>query len=200
MDKGMFEFFKFALQGAITDSPLCADYKNEWRGCGDDKEKLVKLALRQQSLPFFLTYCHQGKGLSKEYILQNFGDYINGNHTIMDADLVDGYTYSLYVDSNGILKPDTDVMAFMWCGCPQVDINAAKCPVLYIGCDSEIHLTCYGYNSLRIYLFDNSKLVIDDADDTCSFVIYKYSKNASIEIGKWCTTSSIHAFEKELRL
>ena len=55
----MFSFYKAALQGAIT-SPLCADYKNEWRGCGNDKDKLVKLVMRQQSLPYFITHCYNG--------------------------------------------------------------------------------------------------------------------------------------------
>ena len=199
MDKEMFDFYKYALQGAIT-SPLCADYKNEWRKCGDDKEKLVSLVLRQQSLPYFITHCYQGKGLTKEYILSAFGDYINGNRVILDADLVKGYTYSIYVAFNGICKPDNDVMAFMWCNSTNVEISTAKCPNLYVGANSEIHLTCDGYNSPHVYLFDDSKLVIDDADDTCSIVVYRYSDKATVERGKYCTTENLKVFDKELRL
>jgi hypothetical protein len=199
MDRGMMEFYKAALQGAITN-PLCAEYKNEWRKCGDDKEKMVMLALRQQSLPYLITHCYNGKGLTKEYILDTFPDFINGKRTILDADLVKGYSYSIYVDFKAISKPDTDVTAFMWCDCPQVEINTAKCPTFYIGCGSEIHLVCNGYNSPHIYLFDDSKLVIDDADDTCSFVVYRYSDKATVERGKWCTTDNIKIFDKTLRL
>ena len=195
----MLEFYKSALQGAITN-PLCAEYKGEWRRCGDDKEKMMTLAMRQQSLPYVITHCYQGKGLSKEYVLNTFGEFINGKRTILDADLVKGYTYSLYVDFKAVCKPDTDVTAFMWCSCAYAELNTAKCPVLYVGCGSEIHVTCDGYNSPRIYLFDDSRVVIEDADDTCDFVIYRYSRNATVELGKWCTTDKIKIFDKELRL
>ena len=76
MEREMFMFYKNALSGALT-APLCADYTSEWRGCKDDKAKLVKLVMRQQSLPYFITHCYQGKGLSKDYILNNFREYIN---------------------------------------------------------------------------------------------------------------------------
>lgn len=199
MDKEMFDFYKFALQGAITTT-LCADYKNEWRKCGDNKERLVSLVMRQQSLPYFITHCYQGKGLTKEYILSAFGDFINGKRVILDADLVKGYTYSLYVAFNGICKPDNDVSAFMWCNSTNMEISTAKCPILYVGANSEIHLTCDGYNSPHVYLFDDSKLVIEDADDTCSIVVYRYSDKATVELGKYCTTDNLKVFDKELRI
>ena len=199
MDNSMMQFYKAALQGAITD-PLCAEYKNEWRACGDDKERLMRLGLRQQSLPYVITHCYQGKGLSKEYILENFGDYINGNHTILNADLVNGYTYSLYVDFNGICKPDNDVTAFMWCSCPQVNISTAKCPIFYVGAGSEVSFLCDGYNSIHIYLFDDSKVIIDDADETCGIVVYRYSDKAEVEFGKYCLTKNIKIFDKTLKL
>lgn len=195
----MFDFYKYALQGVLTN-PLCADYKNEWRGCGNDKEKLVKLVMRQQSLPYFITHCYNGKGLSKEYILREFPDFINGKRPIVDADGVSGYTYSIYVAFNGICKPDNDVIACMWCNSINVEIKHTKCPVIYVGCGSELHLTLDGYNSPKIYLFDDSKLYIDDADETCSITIYNYSRNANYALGKYCTTNSIKEFHKDLRL
>lgn len=195
----MFSFYKSALQGVLTN-PLCAEYRNEWRACGEDKEKLVKLALRQQSLPYFITHCQQGKGLSKEYLISEFGDYINEKRLISDADGVAGYTYSLFVGYNGICKPNSDVSAFMWCDCATLDVETTKCPIIYVGCNTELHITCNGYNSVRIYLFDNSRLVIDDADETCSFVIYKYSDESDVDAGRYCLTNNLKAFRKELKL
>ena len=195
----MLEFYKAALQGAITN-PLCDEYKGEWRRCGDDKEKLFRLALRQQSIPYVITHCYQGKGLTKEYIKENFGEFINGKRKILDADMVEGYSYALYVDFKAVCKADIDVSAFMWCNSPQVELNIARCPILYVGAKSEVHLVCNGYNAPKIYLFDESKLVIDDADDTCSVTVYKYSKDANVEIGKYCTTKKVNVFDKELRL
>ena len=156
--------------------------------------------MRQQSLPYFITHCYNGKGLSKEYILNEFGDYINGNKVIFDADGVKGYTYSLFVAFDGVCKPDNDVSAFMWCNDTTLEINKAKCNVIYVGCGSELHLVCDGYNSPKIYLFDDSKLVIDDADDTSSIIVYKYSDKSGVDIGKYCTTQNLKVFQKELRL
>lgn len=195
----MFGFYKNALQGTIT-KPLCAEYKNEWRACGDEKERLVKLVMRQQSLPYFMTHCYQGKGLTKDYIVDAFSDYVNAKRTIHDADLVKGYTYSIYVDYNDNCIVSTDVTAFMWCNDTNVVINATRCPILYVGCVSEIHLVCEGCNSPSVYLLDDSRLVIDDADDTCSVLVYRYSDKAVVERGKYCTCDNIKVFDKELRL
>ena len=198
MDSSMLEFYKAALQGAIT-TPLCDEYKGEWRRCGDNKESLIKLALRQQSIPYVITHCYQGKGLTKEYIKENFGEFINGKREILDADMVRGYSYALYVDFKADCKPDNDVLAFMWCNPAQVEINVAKCPILYVGAKSEIHLVCNGYNTPRIYLFDESKVVIDDSDETCNVTVYKYGSHATVEIGKYCL-GKVKIFNKQLKL
>ena len=85
----MFTFYKNALQGTLT-KPLCDEYRNEWRSCGDDKERLVRLVMRQQSIPYFMAHCHDGKGLGKEYLMRTFRNYINGKMEISDADGGDG--------------------------------------------------------------------------------------------------------------
>lgn len=194
----MFKFYKSALMGVITN-PLCEEYKNEWRRCNNEKDKLVKLAMRQQSLPYFITHCYQGKGLSKEYITKNFNEFINGKSEILNADLVEGYSYAMYVDFNDYCTPHEDVLAFMWCN-SQVEMDMDICPILYIGAGSEIHLVCNGYNSPRIYLFDDSKLFIEDVDESCSITVNVYSKNATVEKGKYCICEKIKIFDKELRL
>lgn len=201
MKEEMFEFYKNALSGAIS-TPLCAEYKDEWRMCNNDKSKLVQLAVRQQSLPYFITHCYQGKGLSKKYILDNFRDYINMNSEkaiIHDADGVSGYTYALYVSFKGIFRAATDVLAFMWCSNTAVTINATKSPIIYVGAGSMVHIICDGYNCPKIYLFDNSKVVLDDVDEESRISIYKYSDNADVELGKYCL-GKIKTFNKELRL
>jgi hypothetical protein len=113
---------------------------------------------------------------------------------------VNGYTYSLYVDFNGICKPDNDVTAFMWCSCTQVNVSTSKCPIFYIGAGSEVSLLCDGYNSIHIYLFDDSKVIIDDADETCGIIVYRYSDKAEVEVGKYCLTKNIKIFDKTLKL
>ena len=194
MAQDLFNYYKHALSNG-----LCSEYKGRWRACHDNKEQLVKLVMAQQSLPHFIHYCYNGMGLSKEYIQETFGDYINGNAVINDADGVDGYTYSLYVGFKGDFKAAVDVLSLMWCNNTNVTVETSKCPIIYIGCGSHVHLSLDGYNCTHIYLFDDSKVTIDDADEDSKVVIYKYSDKAQVELGKYCL-ADVKVFDKILRL
>lgn len=196
--KTMDELFKYRKTALVNG--LCGEYKGFWQAAGNDKEKLVKLALSQQALPHFITYCNNGDGLSKGYILENFAEYINGKATIQNADGVDGYTYQLYVAENGILSPSADVSAYMWCNDTTLETKATKCPVFYIGCGSHVRLVLGGYNAIKVYLFDESTIDIEEADDTCSATIYKYSDECMVNKGIYCLSERIKEHKKQLRL
>jgi hypothetical protein len=58
---------------------------------------------------------------------------------------------------------------------------------------------CEGYNSVNVKLFDDSVLIIDDIDENCDVVVYKYSDSAKVEKEKFCL-GSVKVFQKELRL
>lgn len=199
MDKEMMNFYKSALLGTVTQQPLCNEYKNEWRSCGTDKEKLLKFALRQQCLPFLFTYSFNGMGLSKEYLLKEYKDYINGAYCVKDADMVQGYTYMLNVDYKGQYTQNIDVSAFMYTMDASVVVPLTKCPSYFVGCSSDIHFGLEGYNSVRIYLYDNSKVTIDSCDEESDVTIYKYSEDAEVEINKYCL-GKVREFNKDLRL
>ena len=194
MAQDLFNYYKHALSNG-----LCSEYKGRWRACHDNKEQLVKLVMAQQSLPHFIHYCYNGMGLSKEYIQETFGDYINGNAVIKDADGVDGYTYSLYVGFNGDFKAAVDVLSLMWCNNTNVTVETSKCPVIYVGCGSHVHLSLDGYNCPHIYLFDDSKVTIDDSYEDSKMVIYKYSDKSQVELGKYCL-ADVKVFNKKLKL
>lgn len=191
----LFKYYKAALVNG-----LCNEYKGYWQAASDDKLKLITLAMAQQSIPHVVTYAYNGWGLTKEYIETEFKDYINGKTQILDADGVDGYTYALYIAQNRILKPSADVLSFMWCKDITLQINACKCPFLYISNNSDIKLVLDGFNSPKIYLFDESTITIDDADNTCSATIYKYSNKCKVNYGKFCLSKRIHEHQKELKL
>lgn len=199
MDKEMMNFQRHALLGDINGQPLCSDYKAAWRACGNDKEMMVRLALKQQAQPYLGHACYEKIGLTKDYIMKNFSEYINGNRTFNDVEGVEGYTYQLYVGFDGILSVSVDVLSMMWCSCEEVEIEASKTPVLYLSNKSNINLVLNGYNSPIVYLFDESVLNVYDADETCKVTVYKYSDKASVEEGKFCF-GKVNVFNKELRL
>lgn len=199
MKDEMFEFNRNALLGNINGQPLCSEYKSAWRQCGDNKEMLIRLALMQQSQPYFSTACYNHLGLSKEYLVENFGEFINGNRTFEDVEGVKGYTYQMYIGFESDFKAVADVTSMMWCDNPQVEIEATKCPLFYVSNSSNVSFVCNGFNLPKIYLFDDSQVTIEDLDEDSEVVVYKYSDKAKVETGKYCL-GKVKQFNKELRL
>lgn len=200
MKDEMFDFKRNALLGNISGQPLCVDYKAAWRKCGNDKGMLVRLALQQQASPYFSTACYKNMGLTKEYIKEEFKDYING-YVLHDCDNVNGYTYALYVDWDyeNDLVINTDVSSIMWTVGANIIVPQTKCPTMYISNRSKVHLVCDGFNSVNIKLFDDSVLTVEDLDENSNVVVYKYGSNAKVELGKYCL-GGVKVFPKELRL
>lgn len=194
----LLKYKKNSILGNISGQPLCQDYLTAWRKCGDDKEMLVRLALKQQSLPHFSTACYNKLGLSKEYVLQNFGEYINGKRTFDDVEGVNGYTYQLYAGYDKDFEISADVTSFMWSEC-NVTIPETRCSTLYVSNNSSVRFTLNGFNSIRVYLFDESSITIDDAPEGCDVVVYKYSNRANVDAGKFCF-ANMKIFYKQLKL
>lgn len=195
MNVELFKYYKAALVNG-----LCSDWKGYWQAAGDDKLKLITLAMSQQAIPHVVTYAYNGIGITKEYIETEFKDYINEKTPILDADGVDGYTYALYIAQNRILRPSADVSSLMWNKDITLELKTAQCGFIYVSNNSDIRLVMDGFNSPRIYLFDESTITIEDSDETCSATIYKYSDKCKVNYGKYCLSKRIKEFNKELRL
>ena len=188
------EFLKHAYE-----NNLCEEYKNEIRKCHDDELELVRLAMRQQSIPYVATKMHEGL-LSKKYVAKRFGRFLNG-FILHDCDDVKGYTYTWYMDYryDNDIETGVDVMHVSHTDDADVVIAETKCPSIYVSNGSTVHLICEGYNSVKVYLFDESSVVIEDTDETSTVTIYKYSDECSTEMGKYCL-GKVNEFRKELRL
>lgn len=195
MNGELFKYYKAALVNG-----LCSDWKGYWQAAGDDKLKLITLAMSQQAIPHVATYAYNGIGITKGYIETEFKDYINEKTKILDADGVDGYTYALYIAQNRILRPSVDVSSLMWCKDITLELKTAQCGFIYVSNNSDIRLVMDGFNSPRIYIFDESTITIEDADETCSATIYKYSDKCKVNYGKYCLSKRINEHQKELRL
>ena len=178
---------------------LCDEWDKKWGACHGDKERLMRLVLMQQSAPYFATFCYNGNGLTKEYCKSEFGDYINGR-IFKDCDDVDGYAYQMFIAPESDVTIKSDVAQMLWCDNVSVHIDETKCPRLYISNGSTVNLELDGYNSVSVYLFDTSTLVVDDADETCNITVYKYSDSAKVGKGDFCLTNNIKVFNKTLRL
>lgn len=193
MDR-MQEYYKNSLL-----ANLCSEYKGHWQASMQDKEKLFVLAMQQQSIPHLLTFANNGIGLTKEYLKDEFENYINGKYKAIDADGVKGdYKSTLYVDCDHKINTTDDVMTFMWCDA-QLEVQETKATKLYIGCQSNVKVTPQGYNTIIIMLFDESKVRIDECDTFTNINIYRYGQQTAVEIDKYCL-AKVKIHEKELRL
>lgn len=177
---------------------LCKEWDTMWRACNNDKEKLVRLALMQQSTPYLITFCNDGRGLSKDYIVNVFGDEINGKQHLNCDDTQGDYLYGLHITDENVNLVD-DVATFMWCDDIQVNLRKTKCPILYIGCNSTIRLSCEGYNSCFVYMFDTSKLYVDFLDEKSDITVYKYSRDCYVIRDNNCF-GRVSEHQKKLRL
>lgn len=187
----------FFQKNALLNN-LCGEWKNMWKACKNNKEKLVRLSLMQQSIPFFASYCYNGNGLTKEYILSEFKDYING--VVHDGcDGIDNYTYRLFVAYTDEIRTYADVTHVMWSNINPYVVERYKCPILYVSNKSKVCIAADGYNYIRVYMFDESELVIDDLDDESTVIVYKYSDKCKVTKGKYCL-GKVNEFEKTLRL
>ena len=200
MDKELFNIYKNALEGCSQIEPLCNEYRNRWRACNDNKEKLVELSLCQQAIPWFVTMCYLRRGVGKEYLLREYNEYING-FAFKDCDGVRGYTYGLYVDWDyeNDLTVDKDVVSVMWTIGANLIVPKTKATTIYISNKSNVHIVGDGYNNINVKLFDKSKITIEDLDEESEVAVYKYSDDAQVELGKYCL-GKVKVFRKELRL
>lgn len=178
---------------------LCAEYKGKWQAASHDKLSLLKLSLCQQSIPHVVTFAYEGNGLTKEYVMENFGEYING-YTVEDADDVKGYKYGLYADCGDDIVVDKDVCSVMWTDGATIVVPKTKCPTIYVSNKSSVSLVCDGFNEVRVYLFDESEITLEDVDENSGVTIYRYSDNAKVNVGDFCLSKRVREFKKQLKL
>ena len=195
----LLEFKKNAILGKISGQPLCKEYKAALRKCGNNKELLVRLALMQQCTPYLSHACYKRLGVTKEYIMKNFAEYINGKKTFDDVEGVKGYTYQMYVGYDKDFFITSDVTTLMWCNNPCVTILETKCPTIYISNNSSVRLNGEGFNTINIKLFDDSEVIIENLLDNSNVIVYKYSNSAKVDLGSNCL-GSVKIFNKQLKL
>lgn len=177
---------------------LCGEYKNAWKAAKGSKEQLIRLSLCQQAIPHVCNFAYMGKGLTRDYLLSEFTEEINGK-VHMDCDSVQGYSYRLFVGFEGKIDTHTDVTSLMWCHNASILVPKYKCPVIYVSNKSNIHVECEGFNYLRIYLMDESTVTVDSKDMGTVAIIYKYSDECRVnEAGS--NKCKINQFRKEVRL
>lgn len=160
-----------ALKGKAREYGLCDKYKVKWDGCRS-KRDLVDTALDSNGIDFMADSIAFGWGLSKEYLLNNFGEFSNGFYQRTK----DGYTSEMYVGAHGVvtLKSTLTLVAY----CEDLEIVV---PEHFIG---QVYV-CGGSN-VRIENQGNVELYEYGTNNVDIFEYYgSYTSREAIRWSRW---------------
>lgn len=163
------DYFK---QNAI-DKNLCVEYALKWAKI-KDKESLFALACVPQSCGYIARSIYEGWGVSIDYIINEFGDYINGKYVVNNLDGVKDATGAMYIKYNGkIDTPLCDITQFIGCEGTYIHIADGSAVTLHISNSSDIKLSL-GNCNVRIYLYDESTVDLGDISKDTKVSIAHY--------------------------
>lgn len=117
---------------------LCGEYKKKWDEC-NTKQDLVDMALDSNGVEFMADSIAFGWGLSKDYLLREFGKYANGAYKCHEGG---GYTSEMYVGAHGTLKSGTAILLVAYC--------------------DDLKIVIPEYAFCRIYVCGGSKILIEN--------------------------------------
>ena len=191
MDAELFMFYKNSLS-----RDLCKEYSNLFKKRGDDKDELFKLCMERQSIPYLATSIYEGWGVSIDYLKEAYKRYLNGRYTLNALSGGQSYSYQLWCDYRGSMKVKSATTHLLRCT-GDAEIQKNTCPYIYISNKSNINIKPQGYNTVFIYLFDESIVNIDNTNEFSNIIIYRYSDNTKVIAGD---TMNVKQFDKTLRL
>lgn len=158
---------------------LCRDYVDQWANCLNDKDKLLRLVLKPQSISYFALSMQEGWGVDKEYIKIDFEDYINGKYICeniipnVSGELFCDFEFDNYFD----LKANQNLLI----GCKgEITVNEVKFLGINACQNTNITLIPCDYSIIEINIFDNSVVDLQDVPENSRINVNLYGKKAKI--------------------
>lgn len=123
---------------------LCGQYKTMWDACRNKKD-LIDMALDANGVEFMADSIAFGWGLSKEYLMKEFGDFINGKYQRNKG----GYKSRMYVGYEEDITIDSTITLLVGCK-GKVIVPCSMVGNIYIcgGCDIDVK------NDGVVYLYE----------------------------------------------
>lgn len=125
---------------------LCQDYKEKWNNSTTNKD-LADLALDINGADFICASVEKEWGLTKEFILNNFTQYINGKYI---AGQRKDYTSEIFVGYNGEITARTTILIILYSNAI-IHIPQNHACKIFAAKNSMINITCDGYCELINY-------------------------------------------------
>lgn len=143
---------------------LCKSFSERWDNCRS-KLQLYKLACDVNSLAYIAETVANGYGLSQDYIIKEFGQFINGK-CISDAD---GYTSCIYCEPDELNLSINTTAALVIGYNGTIYIPKYRICEIYL-CNSHVHIL--GDGKGVVYLYNS----IIDKSDTSPIIIKENKK------------------------
>lgn len=125
---------------------LCDEYKKRWDAC-NTKEELIKLALDANGVEFMADSIAFGWGLSKEYLLEEFGEYANGKYQCQQR----GYTSEMYIDAHGVIEAKSTLILIACCEDLKIIIPEYMVCQIFVCGGTKISISGQGKADLVVY-------------------------------------------------
>lgn len=113
---------------------LCGQYKTMWDACRNKKD-LIDMALDANGVEFMADSIAFDWGLSKEYLMKEFSDFINGKYQRNKG----GYKSRMYVGYEGDITIDSTITLLVGCK-GKVVVPCSMVASIYVcgGCDIDV--------------------------------------------------------------
>lgn len=139
---------------------LCDTFAQKWSNC-KSKKQLYDLACDINSLPYMADMIAKGYGLSSDYLVREFGQFLNGKCIYRSNK--DGYTSQMYCQYDGD-EIEVKTTALLLIDVHNVRVVADRiCEIYMVNSEVEIvgrgHAIVYPYNS-EVTKNDSSPAVI----------------------------------------
>lgn len=129
---------------------LCDEYKKKWDACGD-KQALVDMALDSNGVEFMADSIAFGWGLSKDFLLKEFGDFTNGKYQCHK----NGYTSEMYIGAHGVIEVKSTLILVAYCTGIKICIPEHMACKVYICGGSNVCIENQGRAEIYVFGSDN---------------------------------------------
>lgn len=126
---------------------LCGDYKGKWDNAQTPKE-LVKLATDINGADFLCASVAKEWGLSKDFLLKNFGEYINGKFIARQEK---GYTSEIYIGHTDKIVSFATILILLYTEDAVVHIPKNHVCKIYAAQNTNLVIMCEGCAELIDY-------------------------------------------------
>lgn len=135
---------------------LCDQYRGKWDAC-KSKRELVDLALDSNGVEFMADSMAFGWGLGKDYLLREFGEWMNGFYISREG----GYTSEMYVGAHGVLNTRSALLLVAYCGGLEIIVPEHHVCRIYVCGGSKARIECLGDAEVVEYGVDNDVCIVE---------------------------------------